>query len=197
MGCDVRECAERAIGAELRSRLDGASGPWCILIDGGSGSGKTTLAKSWAEHPPEWMAPQTGRGSGLCCVVHLDDMYPGWTGLAEASRVVARDVLHPTRPGYRRWDWRRNCPADWVELPAAANLIVEGCGALTHTTVQAARRKYGQAVVSIDINMPLEQRKRRALARDPEFADHWDMWAQQEQRHRASMPQPDVTLCYP
>ena len=44
--------------------------PYTLLIDGPSGAGKTTLAL------------QIGEALGIP-VVHLDDFYPGWGGLAE------------------------------------------------------------------------------------------------------------------
>ncbi|WP_425278962.1 hypothetical protein [Corynebacterium bovis] len=55
--------------------------PVTVLVDGRSGAGKTTLS---------------GRIRGAV-VVHLDDLYPGWAGLAAA--------MSPAAPGYRRWVW--------------------------------------------------------------------------------------------
>lgn len=138
-----------------------------ILLDGPSGSGKTTLA---AELATVW-------GEELQ-VVHLDDIYPGWQGLAEASTAVWRDVLNP-EPGFRRWDWVADRPAEWVPLDPTLPILVEGCGALT---AAAARLATGTVWCELDD----ETRKRRALARDgAEFARHWDEWAAQEELHWA------------
>ena len=137
-----------------------------LLIDGGSGSGKTTLAHDLAERWPSEIT-----------VVSLDAFYPGWGGLLAASEMVARDVLHPTNPGYRRWDWQQSRPAEWVPLDPDASLIIEGCGALT-----PANRAL--ATSSIWMVAPEPERRERALTRDGDmFAPHWDEWARQERVH--------------
>ncbi|MCS5478862.1 hypothetical protein NYP18_04240 [Corynebacterium sp. YIM 101645] len=139
-----------------------------VLVDGPSGAGKTTFAEA------------VSRRTGLR-VVHLDDFYPGWSGLAAASRMVVDDVLHPTAPGYRRWNWETDTPADWVALDPAESLIVEGVGALTAASVAAARG-LGE-VLTVRINAPTEVRRTRALHRDTGYAPFWEMWAQQEAVH--------------
>ena len=147
-----------------------ARGTRTILIGGRSGSGKTTLARAVAE--------RTGHR-----VVHLDDFYPGWGGLAEGSRMVARDVLAPVDPGFTRWDWENNRPGQWVPLDPAEVLIVEGVGTLTPENLRSARTRGRSVTVLVELG-PAERRK-RALARDPGFADWWDYWAEQEERHAA------------
>lgn len=137
-----------------------------VLIDGGSGSGKTTLAGILALGWP-----------GPVRVVHLDDLYPGWSGLAAGSAAVARDVLREAGPGYRRWDWQRSEAAEWVPLDPRAPLIIEGCGTLT-----AANRR--AATFGIWCELDAGERRRRALARDPDtFPPHWDEWEAQEAEH--------------
>lgn len=136
-----------------------------VLVDGPSGAGKTTFADA------------VGRRTGLR-VVHLDDFYPGWSGLAAASRMVVDDVLHPTRPGYRRWDWGADVPGEWVALDPAESLIVEGVGAVTAASISAARR-LGE-VLSVRIDAPVDVRRTRALRRDEGYEPFWDMWAAQE-----------------
>lgn len=138
-----------------------------FLIDGPSGAGKTTYAL------------RLGSDTGIK-VVHLDDFYPGWSGLEEASRMVADDVLHPTRPGYRTWDWENDWPGEWVSLDPEGSLIIEGVGAVTARNIAAARR-LGE-VETIRITAGEQERKDRALRRDPFYADYWDMWAQQERK---------------
>lgn len=147
----------------------GLAGPgrWVALLDGGSGSGKTSTAHGLAgllEPAPR--------------VVSLDDCYPGWDGLAAGSAMVAADILS-ARSGYRRWDWARNLPGDWVSLDPTENLIVEGCGAITPASVASAS-------VSIWLELPEPVRRARALARDgAAYAPHWERWAAQEHRHWA------------
>lgn len=137
-----------------------------VLVDGPSGAGKTTFATA------------VGRRTGLR-VVHLDDFYPGWSGLAEASRMVVEEVLHPTRPGYRRWDWEADAPGEWVALDPRESLIVEGVGAVTAASISAAR-ELGE-VLSVRIDAPVALRRARALQRDTGYGPYWDMWAAQEE----------------
>ena len=49
-----------------------------VAIDGYSGSGKSTLAAALASLLPGWQ------------VLHLDDWYPGWDGLAVGAQVARR-----------------------------------------------------------------------------------------------------------
>ena len=102
--------------------------------------------------------------------------------------MVADDVLHPTRPGYRRWDWWRQTRGEWVPLDPGEDLIVEGVGAVTGASISAARR-LGD-VDTLRVVADGEIRKARALARDEDFARYWDMWAAQE----AVLEQPPVDV---
>ena len=152
--------------------------PRTVLIDGRSGAGKTTLSR--------WLADCSGAQ-----LVHLDDLYPGWNGLAAAGEIVATDVLAPIAPGYYRWDWEQGRAGQWRSLQATAPLIVEGCGAITPATVAAARARGPVATIFLDLDAA--ERKRRALERDPGYAAYWDMWAAQEDRHILSvLPWQDV-----
>ncbi|MHA2788630.1 hypothetical protein ACXZ66_05720 [Corynebacterium sp. S7] len=144
-----------------------------ILIDGPSGSGKTTFANKVAE--------ETG-----IPLVHLDDFYPGWSGLRQAAEMVTTSVLNPIAPGYVRWDWEKDQPGEWVEINPDQDLIVEGVGALTHGSLAAAQR-LGD-VLTVRITAPYELRKDRALKRDPGYVEFWDMWAEQERELYASEP---------
>ncbi|WKD60847.1 hypothetical protein CCICO_04050 [Corynebacterium ciconiae DSM 44920] len=149
-----------------------------VLIDGRSGAGKTTLAR--------WLAERTGFQ-----LIHLDDLYPDWTGLRAAGEIVARDVLAPTAAGYYRWDWEQHQPGTWRSVDAAAPMIVEGCGAITPATVAAARARGLVATLFLDGDPAL--RKDRALRRDPDYAAFWEMWAAQEDEHiRSVIPWRDV-----
>lgn len=141
-----------------------------VLIDGPSGSGKTTYA--------ETLSAEIGLE-----IIHLDDFYPGWFGLQAASDRVADDVLDPRRPGFRRWDWEKNEPGEWVDLDPKAGYIIEGVGAVTSRNIAAARRLGRVRTIRLDAD-PAE-RKRRALSRDPGFAEWWRTWAEQEDRYYA------------
>ena len=138
---------------------------YTLLIDGPSGAGKTTLAN------------QIGQALGIQ-VVHLDDFYPGWGGLAEGARMVADDVLDPANPGYWRWDWEQNTRGEWVPLVPGADLVIEGVGAVTEASI--GRAKARGDVDTLRVIAAAETRKARALTRDPGYAPWWDMWAEQE-----------------
>lgn len=138
-----------------------------VLIDGRSGSGKSTLAaalrRSWESS----------------VVVALDDIYPGWDGLAWAVDHLREALLEPraaARPGrWRGWDWARGTPAGWHTVEPGQRLIVEGVGALT-----AENRAL--ADLGIWVEAGEADRKRRALTRDGDtYAPHWDRWAAQEE----------------
>lgn len=158
----------RRIAAQLT-----AAGATTVLLDGRSGSGKSTLAdelcRLWASST----------------VVRLDDIYPGWDGLAWAIDHVRTCLLEPRaagRPGrWRRWDWTTSAPSGWHTVEAGQRLVVEGVGALS-----AANRAL--ADLGIWVDAPAEVRKQRALARDGDtYRPHWDRWAAQEEVFLAAL----------
>jgi hypothetical protein len=140
-----------------------------VLLDGPSGSGKTTLAST--------IRARTGIG-----LVHLEDLYPGWDGLDAAGRLVHDGLLAPRAvgrpPSLRRWDWHEGRPADAIRVPIGP-LLVEGSGVLTQ-----ANRLLTAAAIWLEL--PLAERRRRALARDgAAYEPWWDVWAEQEARFAA------------
>jgi hypothetical protein len=154
--------------AAILSHATGTGRP-VILLDGGSGAGKTSLAAAVAE---SWHAT---RGEELQ-VVSLDDVYPGWHGLAAGSAAVPR-ILARSGAGYRRWDWQTSQPADWVAVSPQAPILVEGCGALTLESATLA-------TCTVWLELDESARKVRALARDQGGYDpYWDIWAAQERLH--------------
>jgi len=142
-----------------------------VLIDGPSGAGKTTLAGDLVARLEEcWAVPVQ--------FVTLDDVYPGWHGLAAATAVVETTIVASEAPGYRRYDWATGSPAEWVSLDPLAPLVVEGSGALT--VVSASR-----ATLRVWIEADATTRQRNAFARDGAgYEPWWDVWAAQEREHR-------------
>lgn len=140
-----------------------------VLVDGRSGSGKTRFAGD------------LGRELGAR-VIHLDDFYPGWDGLAAASRTVVEDILTPLSRGqrarWRRWDWHQDRWGETDTAELGERLVIEGCGALTPASRRLARE-------AIWLEAPEPVRRARALARDGDDS-WWTMWRAQEDAHRAA-----------
>ncbi|MBB5791384.1 uridine kinase family protein [Jiangella mangrovi] len=155
-----------ALVRRIRATLPRAGSTTVVAVDGPAGSGKTTLAARLAARLDD--AP----------VVHMDDLYPGWDGLAHAATTVAEQVLVPLAGGrparYRRWDWHADRYAEWVEVPSAPVLVVEGCG--SGSTPGAAYLAF-----LLWVEAPHDVRLARGIERDGEaFRPHWERWARQE-----------------
>lgn len=148
-----------------------------LLIDGHSGSGKTTFAARV-------------HGALGWPVIHLEDVYPGWDGLAAASELVASSIINPALPaekrGFQRWDWYASDYAEWVPTPACSSLIIEGCGALTAANLAAAKAIGDGQVWGVWVDLDAHTRYRRAMDRDDNFESHWRMWADQEDEFYAT-----------
>lgn len=169
--------AERLAG-RIALRLGGAAWPSVVFIDGRSGSGKTTLAEALAARLEQ-------AGCARPQIVGMDELYPGWRGLAEGSASVAAMLSRGT---YLRYDWYAERFTPEITLDRTAPIIVEGCGSLSAAALAAAR-EIGPAY-AVWIECPTALRRERAIARDGEtFLPHWDAWAAQEAAHFAvSLP---------
>ncbi len=144
--------------------------PVIIAIDGRSGAGKTTLAVELAARL---------RTHHRVSLFHLEDIYPGWNGLAAGIERYVSTVLAPLSRGeaatWVSWDWTKHYDGEpRVTLPAEI-VIVEGVGA---AAVEA--RSLLSAVIWAEA--PDEVRRTRALDRDGEtYQPYWDQWAAQEE----------------
>ncbi|MFH0411067.1 aminodeoxychorismate synthase [Corynebacterium sp. L4756] len=142
--------------------------PVTVLLDGPSGSGKTWFAARLSEFT-QWQT------------VHLDEFYPGWHGLAQGSEMVADQVLRKMNPGFWRWDWHANAPAEWYSLDGRDDLIVEGVGAISPENIQAASAR--GTVITVMVTGPRTARRTRALERDEGYEDWFETWERQEATH--------------
>lgn len=164
-----------------------ATSPVLVLgIDGRSGAGKSTLAAELAT------ALRRHREVAL---FHLEDIYPGWDGLAAGTSAYVETVLGPLANNqsatWETWDWAAGATGAPSTLSPAPVIIIEGVGAGCE-----AARPLLDALIWVQV--PDGTRKERALARDGEiFASHWDSWAAQEDTYLGGDPVPthaDVTV---
>lgn len=143
-----------------------------VTVDGPAGSGKT----SFADHLRATL--------GVGVVVHLDDLYEGWSGLDDALwNRLDNGVLVPIgagRPGgYRRYDWDREQFAEWHEVAPEQVLIVEGVGA-------GQRGVDGRATLRVWVEAPEALRLQRGLDRDGvALREQWLRWLTVEAEHFA------------
>lgn len=121
-----------------------------LAIDGPSGAGKSTLAAAIAELAPG------------CSVVHLDDMYAGWSGLPRLAESLA-GLLLPLASGqpgrFRRYDWHAEDWAEDVFVAPTELLVLEGVG--------SGSRDFAELITALVwLDVPPEVGLARALERD-------------------------------
>lgn len=166
-----RAAALHLVLAAVRARAGAGGGGAVVAIDGPSGSGKSTFADELTVRLP----------GGRARLVRLDDVYPGWHGLAAAAGSLDRTLLAPhargVPGGWRRWDWAEGRRAGAVVLPPTGPLVVEGCGAF-----EAVARRRG--VVRVWLRAADDTRRQRALARDAgRFDPYWELWETEWRRY--------------
>jgi uridine kinase len=138
-----------------------------VCVDGPAGSGKTTFAGR--------LVAALGPGTA---VVHMDDLYAGWTLDGAAARLTA-GVLRPLaagRPGsYARYDWAAERVEDVPTVVSVPDvLVVEGCGSCPRALDE-------WTTLRIWVEAPESLRLARGLARDGDhLAGHWQSWQRAE-----------------
>jgi uridine kinase len=134
-----------------------------VCVDGPAGSGKTTFAAR--------LAAVLG---GDAVVVHLDDLYTGWTITGAVARLCA-GVLRPVSEGhsgaFHAYDWDRRAFAPTpTDVPPAPVLLVEGCGSGAR-----ALDPWRSLLVWVEAPQPL--RIERGVARDGvDLETEWLRW---------------------
>ena len=141
-----------------------------ICVDGRAGSGKTTLGHALR---------RAGQEVGTVRLLHMDDLYEGWGGLAEVGGRIRRDLVAPLREGraggYHRYDWYRSAFAEWCPVEPVDLLVVEGVG--------SADSSYDDAITSLVwVEAPRELRVARGVGRDGEAVlPQWQRWMEDEE----------------
>ena len=158
-----------ALAATLASAPPRLGSVRLVCVDGPAGSGKTTFAGR--------LAVELGAG---CQVVHLEDLYAGWTLTGAVARLAA-GVLRPLAQGapgaFHRYDWAAaRFAAERTPVPVCDVLLVEGCGS-------APRVLDSRTTLRIWIEAPRDLRLARGLARDgAALAPQWHRWMETEAR---------------
>ena len=148
-----------------------------VLIDGRAGSGKSTFARNL-----QGQVFQETKQSPK--VIHMDDLYPGWEGLAQGSLYLVENILKPIKlegkTQWQLWDWANDKrggsdPGNgWREFDGQNMLIIEGCGSVTAQSVELAD-------LTIWIEADRQTRRQRFGDRDrAEFSNFWASWSAQE-----------------
>jgi uridine kinase len=144
-----------------------------VCVDGPAGSGKTTLAAAVRRCARDLLP-----AGGTVRMIHMDDVYPGWDGLAEGMATVADSVVAPLRDGrpgrYRRFDWHAGALGEERVLEPADLLVIEGVG--------SGNRAYDDAITCLVwVEAPRDVRLERGLARDgQDLRGHWLAWGEAE-----------------
>ncbi len=155
------------LAALVLARPPRAGSTRVVAVDGPSGSGKSTLSARLAQ------------ALGGARVVHMDDLYPGWDGLADAVPRLAEWVVGPLAEGrdgaYRRYDWVAGAYAEEHAVPGGGVVVVEGVGS-------GSRAVAAHLSLLVWVEAPRAERFRRGIERDGEaYRPHWERWALQEQ----------------
>lgn len=116
-------------------------------------------------------------------LVHLDDAYHGWGGLATGRDAVIETVLAPLARGlsgrFRAWDWVGDGAGEIVDVRPGGVVVVEGCGVSTQQS-----RALASTVLWVECDEAV--RMSRLFDRDQDaFVDHYDSWEAQVNDHIA------------
>ena len=154
-----------------------------VLIDGRAGSGKSTFAE-------KLQSLLFREGDSLPRVIHMDDLYPGWEGLAQGAEYLQRVILTPLlKSGTASWqeyNWSTGKRESWREFSGGTPLIIEGCGALNSFTQTVA-------LLGIWLEADEQTRRKRWEERDGDrFREYFEIWSAQELDFIAREKSPDL-----
>lgn len=158
--------------ALLHQLRDPTRKPHLIGIDGRSGAGKTSLASQLCEVLAVTRDVVT---------FHLEDIYPGWDGLAQGIETYNESILATLRDDqdayWTAWDWLSDSMGGPRLTRNAEIVILEGVGACNWVAREVLD-------VSVWVELPASHRRSRALMRDGKnYEAFWDRWAAQETQY--------------
>ncbi|WP_433505717.1 hypothetical protein ACQP04_04010 [Pseudonocardia halophobica] len=165
----------------VRESPPGPGGCRLVTVDGWSGSGKSALADRL--------------GLALDApVLSIEELYPGWDGLAAAIPLAREWIAEPLFRGraafWWPWIWERDerSPVPRTQ-PCVPVVVLEGCG-----SGAAALRPFTSTAIRVDC--PPGERERRLHARPdwPGYAPHRARFLAQEHRYFPTAPEPDVVV---
>ncbi len=156
-----------------------------VSVEGRSGSGKSTVAAR--------VCRSLGDRGEAVALLTMEDLYPGWDGLAEAPALLREWVLLPLAegraPAWHRYDWEHaEFGAEWVGLPAdllhhGGTLVVEGCG-----SGAAPVRDLTDLLVWVEADPRTRARRLDGREDAEQYAPHRASWARQEDTLYADDP---------
>ncbi|MCT1368184.1 hypothetical protein [uncultured Kocuria sp.] len=166
---------ESAIWKAIRREYEAFTGPgpFIVTIDGRSGSGKSRLAERLLDRARADVSPKSE-------LFHLEDLYPGWEGLAagvDHYAAMLNQLLTGHDAAWNAWDWTRG-QAEEAQRTVSASvplLIAEGVGASAPGHPEVS----GHFGLWLHVETPV--RRFRALRRDGDlYRPYWALWADQE-----------------
>ena len=153
-----------------------------ITIDGWPGAGKTSLADHMA---------QTFADRGSTFIVHMDDLYQGWSDplgaeLTHSLEAIAAAHRAAQEFTFNAYDWNNDRPGEEITIPPVDCLILEGVG-----SGQQAIRDYVETKIWVEIEPIVGLR--RVLDRDgakvvnlDEFEEKMRIFIEQAAAHFAA-----------
>jgi len=162
----MTELSTAELADQLRALPPSAGRVTIVAVDGRSGSGKTTLADRLGVLLP---AP----------VLHLEEMYPGWTGLSAGIRVARAGIVDRFAANldaeWRSWDWHAARPGPTHTQVQVPIVVLEGCGA-------GAREIANGVAALLWLEVDADERRARIRSRGgwQEYEQHFTTWADQE-----------------
>lgn len=168
------------MAALVRAAPAGPAGNRLVAVDGYSGAGKSTLAGRLARR----------LGAPL---LTLEEMTPGWDGLADAVVLARGAIGEPLAAGrvlrVPTWDWEAGAPGPVRAVEPARVVVLEGCGAGSPVLAPTT-----SVLVWVDVPAGERERRLRARADWALYAPFRGRWRAQESRLVGTDRRADVVL---